>query len=184
MNDRNNMTNINPEPFGCKEKFIMIVKKPIIRGVMVLAFILIIGITVLATISKTGISAAELVVEKLGSTPHSAEITVLGESKVYKLVGKDLDALMVYFSDLKLRRILLADSTSFSARNVVGENYSINIKTNRDNSGNYKAQTMYLIMGSNGKLYLRLHLEDSYRITEPDSLKGLYGLLKNMEARN
>ena len=86
--------------------------------------------------------------------------------KNMNLVGEDLEALMLYLGDLKLRKILLADSSSFSARPIVGENYSLFIKTNPDDSGKYKAQTMHFNMGANGKLYLRLHLKDSYRIVK------------------
>ena len=39
-------------------------------------------------------------------------------------------------------------------------------------------------MDTNGKLYLRLHMGDRYRIIELDSLQGLYELLKNMKVQN
>ncbi len=86
--------------------------------------------------------------------------------------------------DLRLRKVLLADITSFSVRPIVGENYSVHVKTNPDDSGFYEAQTIHLHMGTNGKLYLKLHLGATYRITEPDSLNELYMLLKNMGSEN
>ena len=130
------------------------------------------------------ISAEELVLKKLGTKPHKAEIIVSEEFKTYTLVEEDLDALMLYLGDLKLRKTLHLNKTSSSAKPILGENYSLLIKTAPDDTGIYLAELMHFNMGTNGKLYLRLHMEDRYRVIEPDSLQGLYELLKNMEVQN
>ena len=165
---------------GHKEKIKMFSKRQIFNSFIILAFVLIIGNTFLETFSTD-----ELVIDKLGATPHSAEIVVLDDYyKMYELVGEDLEVLMVYLSDLRLRKVLVSDSTSFSAKPIVGENYTLHVKTDPNDLGIYQAQTIHLHMGTNGKLYLRLHSEDTYRITEPNSLKGLYELLKNMDIQD
>lgn len=174
MDNRNKLKNIIRDLSVYKGKVSIIFKS---RSFTIFAFVLIIASIFLYT---KVISAAELVVGKLGATPYSAEISVSGDSKRYELVGNDLDALMLYLDNLKLRKILLSNNLSYSVRPDVGENYSIYIKTNLDDSGNYNYQIIYLNMNPNGKLYLRLHFEGYYRITEPDSLKGLYELLKNI----
>lgn len=98
-------------------------KRLIFSILTILACVLIISSTVLKTFS-----ADQLIVDKLGATPHSAEIIVYDDnSKVYELVGGDLELLMMYLGDLKLRKILLSDSTSFSAKPIVGENYALHV---------------------------------------------------------
>ncbi len=147
----------------------------------ILALVLIIISVIRET--KT-IDAADLVVEKLGGMPESAEIIVSDEKNSYKLFGKNLDLFMEYLDGIKIRKILFVKNSSYSVQKNVEENYYFNIKTAVNDSGGYNAQTIYLNLGANGKLYLRTHMENTYRIVEPDSLKGLYELLKSLNVQD
>src|SRR5690554_2018752 len=100
MGNRNNLTNLGPDQSGHKEEVGKTFKKQIVRSFTIVIYALIIGSAVLATFNGISSSAAELVVKKLGTTPHSAEIIVDGDSKMYELVGGDLDILMAYLDDL------------------------------------------------------------------------------------
>lgn len=89
-------------------------KRLIYYSITILMFLLIISSTDLENF-VIDISAEELILEKLGAKPYSAEIIVSEEFKTYSLVGEDLDALMLYLGDLKLRKTLHLNKTSSSA---------------------------------------------------------------------
>lgn len=147
-----------------------------------LTFVIAICILAIMILPNVSTSASELIVNKMGAEPNRAEI-ITDDLKVYEMTGEDFDSLMIYLNSIKLRKILLSDSTAFSTLPDVRENYSLHLTSTPDNSGDYQGLTIHLNMGANGRLYLREHLGDTYQIIEPESLKGLYELLKNKESR-
>src|SRR5690554_7729071 len=101
------------------DKVSMFSRKLIFYSITILMFLLIISSTDLETF-VIDISAEELVLEKLGEKPHSAEIIVSEEFKTYALVGEELDSFMLYLGDLKLQKTVHLNKTSFSAKPVLG----------------------------------------------------------------